>query len=412
MNPECGHGWEREFLDGEFTRTFRLTTYKEHREKVLCDRERARLPVSQEDAIRYKHAQTQSKEAREEAEKLTEEIKKLQRKLYEVENTYSRAEHIIQSFGRQTTTTQTTSTVVKERAAPLAFIKPCPADGCKGFLSSAWKCGICEQWTCPDCHELKGDARDVEHTCDPDKVASASLIEKESKACPKCGIRICKIDGCDQMWCTGCNTAFNWRTGRVADGPVHNPHYFAWLRSQGREPANANANPFNCDQDMDRQISRSLNIHTNNYYYGYTNRVSTRQREPRVITDDIWLAEAWRIMREIEDTHRHANRHVEHEEEFRKLRVKYLVNELNEDEWKIALQRQEKDANFQRAKNQVRTMFLDACRDIFRQLLTPRHNKSDIRKQVEELITYCNTSYADISKRFGRKVPAIVVNPT
>ena len=25
-----------------------------------------------------------------------------------------------------------------------AFIKRCPADDCRGFLSSQWKCGLCE----------------------------------------------------------------------------------------------------------------------------------------------------------------------------------------------------------------------------------------------------------------------------
>lgn len=411
VNLECGHGWEREFLDGEFTRSFRLTTYKEHREKILSDRERSRLPASQEDAAAYKSASTQRKKAQEEMKKLEDDIAKLQRKLYEHEATYARANRVIETHGRTRITD--VGGVVKERAAPAAFIKPCPAEGCKGFLSSAWKCGLCDLWTCPDCHDLKGPERECEHTCDPDKVATASLIDKESKACPKCGVRICKIEGCDQMWCTACNTAFNWRTGRIADGPVHNPHYFAWLRSQGREPAtNVPANgPPNCEHDMDRQITRILGGGNTNYYYGY-NR-GARSREPRVITDDIWLIEAWRIMREIEDPYGYRNntREPNTEEEFRKLRVKYLADELNEEGWKVALQRQEKDANFQRAKNQVRELFLGACRDLFRQLLQPQANKPDVRRQIEELITYCNTSYGDISKRFGRKTPLIEVKP-
>jgi hypothetical protein len=160
---------------------------------------------------------------------------------------------------------------------------------------------------------------------------------------------------------------------------------------------------------MDRQISRILNTVNTNYYYGY-NRAG-RNREPRVITDDIWLAEAWRIMREIEDPYgyRHTNREPNTEEEFRKLRVKYLADELSEEDWKVALQR--KDANFQRAKNQVRELFLGACRDTFRQLLAPNPNKPEIRRQIEELVGYCNTSYGDISKRFGRKTPVIEVKP-
>ena len=50
INTDCAMPWDREFLDSQFTRTFRLVTYKTHREKVLLDKERARLPSTQDDA--------------------------------------------------------------------------------------------------------------------------------------------------------------------------------------------------------------------------------------------------------------------------------------------------------------------------------------------------------------------------
>ena len=40
---------------------------------------------------------------------------------------------------------------------------------------------------------------------------------------------ISKIDGCNQMWCTQCHVAFDWKTGAIQNS-VHNPHYFEWLR--------------------------------------------------------------------------------------------------------------------------------------------------------------------------------------
>jgi len=40
---------------------------------------------------------------------------------------------------------------------------------------------------------------------------------------------------CDQMWCTSCNTAFSWRTLRIVNGTVHNPHYFEYLRRNGQQ---------------------------------------------------------------------------------------------------------------------------------------------------------------------------------
>jgi hypothetical protein len=60
VNPDCGHGYSREFLDGELTQTFRLRTYKAHREKVLSDRERSRFPSTQADVRAYVDAKARS----------------------------------------------------------------------------------------------------------------------------------------------------------------------------------------------------------------------------------------------------------------------------------------------------------------------------------------------------------------
>ena len=66
--------------------------------------------------------------------------------------------------------------------------------------------------------------------------------------------------------------------------------------------------------------------------------------------------------------------------------------------------------NFQRAKGQVRELFAGACRDLIRGVLEAEPNKTEIRRQVVELVKYCNDSYVAISKRFGRKTPVIRVS--
>jgi ABC-type phosphate transport system auxiliary subunit len=65
-------------LDDQFTKSFRLGTYKEHRERVLLDRERARLPESQLDAEAMKAAI-------EDSGTLDSEIRKLERRLRALE---------------------------------------------------------------------------------------------------------------------------------------------------------------------------------------------------------------------------------------------------------------------------------------------------------------------------------------
>jgi hypothetical protein len=76
------------------------------------------------------------------------------------------------------------------------FVMKCADENCRGFLSSAYKCGTCEKWTCPDCLLIIGPEKDAEHTCNPDTVETAKAIKAETRPCPKCGTRISKIDGC------------------------------------------------------------------------------------------------------------------------------------------------------------------------------------------------------------------------
>ncbi len=108
-------------------------------------------------------------------------------------------------------------------------VRPCPADNCKGFLKEDWICGICEVNVCSKCQEVIKD----KHKCDPNTVKSVKLKEHESTQCPSCNAPIYKIDGCNQIWCTNCNTAFDYRTGEIEHGSVHNPHYFEWVRRNG-----------------------------------------------------------------------------------------------------------------------------------------------------------------------------------
>lgn len=113
------------------------------------------------------------------------------------------------------------------------FIMACPSESCKGFLSTAYKCSLCDKFTCCDCMNVLGTARDPTHVCKESDKLSAELIKKETKPCPTCGERIFKIDGCDQMFCTGCHTAFSWITGKIELGTIHNPHFYELRRQQG-----------------------------------------------------------------------------------------------------------------------------------------------------------------------------------
>jgi len=123
---------------------------------------------------------------------------------------------------------QVAQTSKKEKRS---FLRPCPS--CNGFLSQQWKCMQCDERVCKDCHSIKKD----DHACKQDDVESAKLIEKDCKACPKCGVYIIKTYGCSQMWCTNCKSAWDWNTQRIINGPIHNPHFADWQLKQGVDAA-------------------------------------------------------------------------------------------------------------------------------------------------------------------------------
>jgi len=176
MKPDCAKEWSRKFLRENFTNVFLTSKYKEHLENILFDQEKALMPATQP-LVEEKIAKRNMKKQLRELDLLIEDLYRQKREL----------ERQIQ-YG--------IIPAKDEKEEKAQFVRQCPANGCRGFLSTQWKCGICEQWSCPDCHELKGPNRDCEHKCDPNNVETAKMLAKDSKPCPKCQSLIFKISGC------------------------------------------------------------------------------------------------------------------------------------------------------------------------------------------------------------------------
>lgn len=214
----CKNQWEHKFLVETLNKTFIDNDYRKHRKQLLVDREISRTPELMNIVQRTSTLQDQQKELdtlQEEYNQQRKYLTQLSKKLQEKKLTIYRIKNG-EDPGKD------------ERRK---FIMPCPADNCKGYLSTQYKCEVCKLYTCPDCFEVIGYSKESPHQCKQDNIASAQLIKKETKPCPKCGVRIYKISGCDQMWCTECKVAFSWNTGKIViSGQVHNPHYYQYLR--------------------------------------------------------------------------------------------------------------------------------------------------------------------------------------
>lgn len=203
----CKKEYSYDFQIDNFNKSL-IKRFKTHQSHIHFEREKTLLPEAQqhlENLARVRDIDRQISE-------LKETIRDMQTTRYNILNGHVKLERI-------------------------KITRPCPANDCRGFLNTQWKCGVCNTKFCNKCHDKLSDG----HVCDPDKVKSAELIKKQCKNCPKCGVNTFKISGCPQMWCTSCNTAWNWNTGRIETGIIHNPHYFEYLRkTQGSVPRNPN----------------------------------------------------------------------------------------------------------------------------------------------------------------------------
>ncbi|NDE13679.1 hypothetical protein EBZ80_01980 [bacterium] len=219
----CKVGWNREFTDLLLSKHFRNTDYKRHRENVLYEREKMLIP---ETVHKMDMNEQQKTACREKIRELLKERRELLEKIEQVNLALSTQRGYVMRLERQATDTIETLTLPDEKRP---FIRPCPGENCRGFLNHKGTCPLCKTVVCMRCHELRGE----EHECRAENIESVNQIRRETRACPKCGVSIFRIDGCRQMWCTMCHTAFDWKTGLVIEGRIHNPHYYEWTRRNG-----------------------------------------------------------------------------------------------------------------------------------------------------------------------------------
>ena len=235
MNGDCKKEWTRKFVVNTFPKTWVNKTWKDMNAKVGVDKEKALFPATMGAVEELKAKEALKAEIAELREQQVAFIRRKMNLEVQLRNGGDVIANKTVSNGRK-----------------------CPDENCRGFLSTQWKCGLCEKWACHECHVIKGDTRDADHTCDPDTLATAQLLSKDTKPCPKCSTPIHKIEGCDQMWCTQCHTGFSWKRGTI-ENRVHNPHYYEWQRQNGSGRAPRNVGDFECGRDIgDRHMIRFL----------------------------------------------------------------------------------------------------------------------------------------------------------
>jgi hypothetical protein len=345
----CKKEWDYQTMISIFDRKFVDTVYKEHKENILVEKEKGLM------------VQTQP---------IVERIIDREKKMVKIALLRLEQNKILNQINM--ILDQDNEEVVRKK-----FIRKCTKEECKGFLSSQWKCGLCEFWTCPDCHDLLGINKSVEHVCDPDTLSTAKLLDSDTKSCPKCSVGIFKIEGCNQMFCTECHTAFDWKTGNIELGPIHNPHYFQYQREGNTNHIQRNPLEIRCGREIDRYFLHDLNIKFRKCQFLEEN------------CDDPFKILKCRAVNILHIRHQELTRYTTNVvDDNQSLRIAYMRNFISEDYFKKQLQIRQKKDRIKREFHNILSMFITCQTEIFFRLDDELDN--------------------DISNRTGKKKESII----
>ena len=396
-NPDCKCSWDRQFLIDNTLKAFVNGKYKNHRANLLLEQEKARMPETMQAAKNYRNMGKLQKEVSDDSETLKclqEQLNNLKFSIYQKKNKIKRIKRGDSGEEKK-----------------CEFKRKCGVEGCHGFLSSAWKCGVCDTWTCPKCFEIIGKDKNCGHECDPNNVESAKLIKKETRNCPSCATSIFKIEGCDQMWCTQCHVAFSWKTGLQVNGVIHNPHFYHWQRQGGGGAPIQTPGAEVCGGLPNAWVFRR---DINSIMTGHRSKDSTLTILIMRLHAGVAHFQHWELDRLRRDCQNAGNN--------KPLRIKYLCNEITEKQLKQKLQQNDKKKEKKLAQLQVyelvHTIFMENLNDIQQILFSNVDNNETKKKKLIESVKknllrchklriYANKQLFKISKIYNQSVGMI-----
>ena len=376
---QCKHPWTLDFVETYLPKTWLRKDLQKHRAEILYEREKAMLPETQlilEDQRNSElrrfllevAASADKLETRIDKEYIPAEIVRL------IDIVNQQFEVIPRVLNRN---------LMRGSSEP-EFIRNCPVDGCRGFIrNKTWCCGMCQVKLCSKCEVvLDGGEGQGNHVCNPQTLETIKVIKRDSKPCPSCKALIFKIDGCDQMWCIQCKTAFSWTSGRIETGRIHNPEYYRWMREQNngvvpREPGDGG-----CIERVDH-LPYAHRVNRLCEEMESKNRVMKIHMQLEHIT---WLCTNTRVTIE-----RNANNHD--------LRVSFLKKKISDDDFKTKLQRKEKMRRHKQAYLDIYNLLMTVGIQAFHQFVIDL-NPHNLFKTITEICNYCEEQVHKINNQF------------
>ena len=225
----CKKIWDERFLRDHFPKAWMNKNYKNKIKNVLFEKELSYIPASmtlagrvnthKRDLAKYHEYMANDHsfdqqinklkkelallglgnaiENKEKIKEITTEIKNLTTKKTKIQkvslpNKISLDPDAVERFRRDGTRYYTTVHITEEEKQVKNTSVKCPIDSCLGYLDSNNHCNACNKDICKKCNQEKVK----DHKCKKEDIETVEYLQKNTKGCPKCGIRTSKVDGC------------------------------------------------------------------------------------------------------------------------------------------------------------------------------------------------------------------------
>jgi hypothetical protein len=194
------------------------------------------------------------------------------------------------------------------------------------------------------------------------------------------------------MWCIQCHTAFDWNTGHIDTGYVHNPEYFRYLRERGEDIARNPHDIVNgCDNNRIPTVTEVRNaLHgiASYQWFGWY---------------DYLLHVKWYVLPHDAQNTRNID--------YMKYRVSYLNNEITKEEWKKQLKMQMKKDELRMERFFIIDMYCNVMTDMFVNMMINKDVES-FQKQCIEIFHYTNAQMRKLNKKYGSKDERLILEKT
>lgn len=396
---QCRLPWSRDFATVNMTKQFMTHDYRDLKERIAFDRERSLLPtalpfvhevrIQQEEIVKLEKMKRDQVFLISEVERTHAAYKEHQDVLSKEKggrdafsnykktwDAYSAAEKMKKKHNvniRQSETkirnisfmiNQITPVFIEDGTKKKGFITRghCPKTNCNGFVEERWSCVVCKTKVCETCHDVTTDG----HICAEETVASLRLIRSECKPCPSCRVRVFRVEGCSQMWCTNCDSAFDWKTGlSITTEYFHNPHYADWVA---------------------RNVAKKATVDNDDFVYDCQVPMVNHWRINNVNDTDeaqVALGAILNCANALLDIRYYDPLTSNEEVCRRKVRIAFLMGGIEEGQFKRDMQRIDKRFMKKREIDEVFVMFATVCREILWQYIKRELNAIEVQMSID-----------------------------